>query len=91
MLLLQKVSQQVLNKSNPNKLAVSSTTETLLKNKIFVDVFLKEGFLIRVFQTKYISLEQLAQTLRFCGLFGEELLMAPFIECFKTTTLRTFY
>ena len=54
--------QQLLSKSVNNKLAVSSTTETFLKNQIFVDVFpiddyeyaaLWKGFLIAPFVERF--------------------------------------
>ena len=50
-----------------NKLAVSSTTETSLENRIFV-VFLIEGH-------EYATLRK-----------QKELLIAPFVQHFKTTT-----
>ena len=56
-----------VSKSTTNKLAVSSTTDTLLENQVFVDVFLIEEY-------EYAAL-------------WKELLIAPFVERFKTTNL----
>ena len=57
----------MLNKIVTTKLAVSSTTDTSLNIKIFLDVFLIEGY-------EYAALRK-------------GLLIAPFIERFKRTTL----
>ena len=54
-----------------NKLDVSSTTDTLLKNLFFVDVFETEDY-------EYAAL-------------WKELLIAPFLEGFKTITLGKNY
>ena len=44
MLLLQSIQQQLLGKVLSNKLSVSSTTDTLLKNQTFVAGFLTEDY-----------------------------------------------
>ena len=43
LLLLQNVWQQLLGKSTTNKFGLNSTTNTLLENQIFIDIFLVEG------------------------------------------------
>ena len=63
----QNVSQQLVDKSITNKLKVSSSTNALLKNQMFVDVFLIED-------CENVPLRK-------------ELLIAPFVKHFKTTTL----
>ena len=60
-------NQQLLGKIITNKLAVSCTADTFLKNQIFVDVFETEDY-------EYAALRK-------------ELLIARFVERFKTITL----
>ena len=64
---VESLTTTTWQKYNENKLAVSSTTDTLLKNHIFVDTFLIEDY-------EYNALRK-------------ELLVAPFVEHFKTTAL----
>ena len=68
---VESLTTTTWQKCHQNKLAVRSTTDTLLKNKIFVEAFLIEDY-------EYNALRK-------------ELLVAPFIEHFKTTTLRKPY
>ena len=60
-------NQQLLAKIITNKLAVSCTTDTFLKNQTFVDAFETEDYE--------------------CAALRKELLIARFVERFKTITL----
>ena len=64
---VESLTTTTWRKYHQNKIAVTITTDTLLKNHIFVDAFLIEDYEHNALQ--------------------KELLVAPLVEHFETTTL----